>query len=243
MITKNEESQIERCLSSVPWAAEKIVVDSFSTDKTVEIAEKMGTKVYEEAWRGFGPQKAFATTKASHEWVLSLDADEALSPELSEEIQNQFRNLNSEAGYELNRRSFHLGRWITHESWYPDRQLRLFNKKHSQWSDSVLHEKIQTQKVLRLQGDILHWVFDGVSDQVIADDRYSTLGAEKLLQKGDQFSVLKMFVKPPIKFFECYFLKLGFLDGLPGFIIAIGASYYSIFLRYAKIWEKRMRSR
>lgn len=241
VITKNEEAQIERCLNSVPWASEKIVVDSYSTDKTVAIAEKLGAKVYQEAWRGFGPQKAFATSKATNDWILSLDADEALSPELSLEIQQRFQSLEETVGYELPRRSFHLGRWIYHGGWYPDRQLRLFHRQKSHWPDSALHEKVQAEKVERLDHDLLHWVFEGVSDQVITNDRYSTLGAEKLYAQGEKFPVLKMLIKPPIKFLECYLLKAGCLDGLPGLIIAVGASY-SIFLRYAKIWEKGLRS-
>jgi Glycosyltransferases involved in cell wall biogenesis len=241
-VTLNEEANIERCLRSVPFADDIVVVDSFSTDRTVELAEKMGARVFKEKWRGFGPQKAFATEQAKHEWVLSLDADEALSPELQEEILNSFATLDPEAGYKIPRRSFHMGRWIDHGGWYPDLQLRLFNKSQSQWNTADIHEKVETKKVLRLKKPILHWVFKSLSHQVVTNDRYSTLGAEQLRKKGKQFSFLKLLFKPISKFIETYIWKRGFMDGLPGFIIAVGASY-SIFLKFAKMWEMEMLER
>ncbi len=236
VITLNEESKIERCLKSVPFASELVVVDSFSQDKTVEVAQKCGARVVQEKWRGFGPQKAFATEIATHDWVLSLDADEALSPELAQEIYEKFSRLNPQAGYRLPRLSYHLGRWIRHGGWYPDYQMRLFNKKHSQWNTEPLHEKVVVQKVETLKNNLLHWVFSGISDQVKTNDRYSTLGAEQVIKSGKKFSYAKLLLKPFSKFVETYFWKLGFLDGLPGFIISIGAAY-SMFLRWAKIWE------
>jgi len=242
VVTLNEEANIERCLKSVPFATEIVVVDSFSTDRTVEIAQKMGARVIQEQWRGYGPQKAFAVSQATNEWILSLDADEALSPESQNEIQTKFATLNPEAGYELPRKSFHLGRWILHGGWYPDRQLRLFNCRHSQWSDNSLHEKVQVKHKERLEQPILHWVFDDLSDQVITNDKYSTLGAKSLAESGQSFSLLKLIFKPWGKFIECYFIKLGFLDGLPGFVIAVGAGY-SMFLRHAKLWEMQMKKR
>lgn len=240
VVTLNEEANIERCLRSVPFASDIVVVDSFSKDRTVEVAQNLGAHVIAEKWRGYGPQKAFAVSKAKNDWILSLDADEALSPELQKEILEKFATLNPEVGYEIPRRSFHLGRWINHGGWYPDAQLRLFNRQHSNWSDDALHEKVQVKSKERLKHDMLHWVFDDLSDQVIVNDKYSTLGAGNLDKAGKSFSILKLIFKPWIKFMECYFVKLGFLDGLPGFIIAVGAGY-SIFLRHAKLWELRMK--
>lgn len=236
VVTLNEEANIERCLLSVPFASDIVVVDSFSTDRTVEIAQKLGANVIQEKWRGFGPQKAFAVSKAKNDWVISLDADEALSPELQQEILAKFQSLNPEVGYEIPRRSYHLGRWINYGGWYPDKQLRLFNRQYSQWSEDALHEKVQVKSKGRLSSDMLHWVFKDLSQQVVTNDRYSTLGAQNLAKSGKRFSLLKLIIKPWVKFVECYFIKRGFLDGLPGFIIAVGAAY-SIFLRHAKLWE------
>lgn len=240
VVTLNEEANIERCIRSVPFASDVVVVDSFSKDRTVELAQKLGANVVQEKWRGYGPQKAFAVSKATSDWILSLDADEALSPELQAEIVERFATLKPETGYEFPRRSFHLGRWIHHGGWYPDAQLRLFHRQHSQWSQDALHEKVQVKSKERFQSDLLHWVFDDLSDQVITNDKYSSLGAGNLATSGKRFSLLKLILKPWTKFVECYFLKLGFLDGLPGFIIAVGAGY-SIFLRHAKLWELQKR--
>lgn len=236
VITFNEEANIERCLKSVPFASECVVVDSFSGDKTVALAQACGARVVQEKWRGFGAQKKFATELAQNPWILSLDADEALSPELAAEIEQLFGQLDPLAGYLTPRRSFHLGRWIKYGGWYPDYQLKLFNKDHAQWSEAEVHESIQVQKKHKLKGDVLHWVFDSLSDQVVTNDRYSSLGARQLYQEGKRFSYLKLFFKPFGKFVETYIVKQGFRDGLPGFIIAIGAAY-SLFLKFAKLWE------
>jgi glycosyltransferase involved in cell wall biosynthesis len=239
VITMNEEANIERCLNSVPFASDVVVVDSFSTDRTVEIAKKLGAEVHSEKWRGYGPQKSFAVNRAKFDWVISLDADEALSPQLQQEILTKFETFREEVGYEVPRLSWHLGRWILHGGWYPDYQLRVFHRLHSNWTDAALHEKVEVKTKVRLEHPILHWVFDSLSDQVQTNDRYSTLGAEKLQSTGKKFSLAKLIFKPWSKFIECYFIKLGFLDGLPGLVIAVGAGY-SIFLRHAKLWELQM---
>ena len=236
VITLNEEANIERCIRSVPFVDDVIVVDSYSTDRTKEIAEKCGARVLQEKWRGFGPQKAFATENAKNSWVLSLDADEALSPELAKEILEKFSSLDPEAGYLVPRKSFHLGRWIMHGGWYPDFQLKLFNKDKSRWNSASLHEKVQVKKELKLNSPVLHWVFKDLSHQVITNDRYSTLGMNQLEAQGKKFSYFKLFTKPPTKFIETYIFKGGILDGMPGFIISVGAAY-SVFLKYAKHWE------
>ncbi|MGZ3771306.1 MAG: glycosyltransferase family 2 protein [Bdellovibrio sp.] len=236
IITLNEENHIERCIRSAPFVDDVVVVDSFSTDRTVEIAEKCGARVFKEHWRGFGPQKAFAAEQALNAWVISLDADEALSPELAEEIVRSFSGFDSEAGYLVSRKSYHLGRWINHGGWYPDYQLRLFNKNNSQWNTAALHEKVEVKKQLKLKHDLLHYVFDSLSDQVITNDRYSSLGAKQLTESRKKFSILKLIFKPISKFVETYVFKCGFLDGLPGFIISVGAAY-SVFLKFAKLWE------
>ncbi len=236
VIALNEEAHLERCLKSVPFAGEILVVDSFSSDRTVEIAKRCGARVIQEKWRGFGAQKAFATEQATHDWILSLDADEALSPELANEIAQKLENLRPEVGYRLPRLSYHLGRWIRHGGWYPDYQLRLFHRRYARWSTSALHEKVEVQEEGFLENDLLHWVFDDISDQVRTNDNYSSLGARERFEQGQKFSLTKLILKPFVKFLETYFWKAGFRDGLPGFIIAIGAAY-SIFLRWGKLWE------
>lgn len=236
VITLNEEANLERCLKSVPFAAEKIVVDSFSTDRTVEIAKACGATVVQEKWRGYGAQKAFATGLAKNDWVLSLDADEALSPELEKELLEKFATLNPEVGYRVPRLSFHMNRWIRHGGWFPDFQLRLFHRKHSRWQEVSLHEKVEAKCTENFQSHMLHWVFKDISDQVRTNDKYSSVGAEDLRRRGKKFSLFNLLTKPPVKFIENYFWKQGFRDGLPGFIIAMGSSY-SIFLRWSKLWE------
>lgn len=236
IITLNEEANIQRCIQSVPFADDIVVVDSFSSDRTVEFAKAQGARVFEEKWKGFGPQKAFATEMAKNPWVLSLDADEALSPELCEEIVQKFSSLDPEAGYLFPRRSFHMGQWILRGGWYPDYQLKLFNKSFSRWNSAKLHEKVEVKRELKVKHDLLHFVFRDLSHQVLTNDRYSNLGARQMFEAGKKFSLYRLLVKPPTKFVETYFFKAGILDGVPGFVISIGAAY-SVFLKHAKLWE------
>lgn len=157
----NEEANVERCLKSVPFASEIIIVDSGSQDKTTLIATQLGARVYQEAWRGFGPTKRRGVDLASQDWILSLDADEALSVELAQEVFQLFKRGQQDQhhGYRMPRLSFHLGQWIRFGGWYPDYQLRLFNKKYANWSDSPVHEKVICSKVGVLNKNILHYVF------------------------------------------------------------------------------------
>jgi glycosyltransferase involved in cell wall biosynthesis len=240
VITKNEEENIERCLRSVPFAGDVVVVDSFSSDRTVERAKALGARVFQESWRGFGPQKQFGVSQAKHDWILSLDADEALSPELAKELHARFANLDAQTGYRLPRRSFHLGRWILHGGWTPDRQLRLFNRSSSKWNEDGIHESVKSPKVESFRSPILHWVFRDLSHQVVTNDRYSGLQAEALDSQTQKFSIFRLVTKPWVKFMETYFWKRGFLDGLPGFIISVSAAY-SVFLKHAKLWERQQK--
>jgi glycosyltransferase involved in cell wall biosynthesis len=236
IVTLNEEKNISRCIGSVPFASEIIVIDSFSQDKTCEIARSLGAKIHQEKWRGYGGQKAFAAEKAAHDWVLNLDADEAVSPELADKIRADFNNLDPETGYLIPRRSYYLGRWIDYGGWYPDYQKRLFHRRHSHWDGAPIHEKVISPKEQKWKDDLYHYVFDNISEQVSTNNRYSTLQAEKHHREGKKFSILKLIVKPWTKFIETYFFKRGFMDGLPGFIISVGAAY-SVFIRWAKLWE------
>ncbi len=235
VITLNEEQNIARCIQSVPWAAEVIVVDSGSQDKTIEIAKSFGAKVVQQEFLGFRKQKQLATDLAQNDWVLSLDADEALSPKLSQEILDNFDHLTKD-GYFMPRLSFHLGKWIRHGGWYPDLQLRLFNKNKCQWVGGQVHEKVECKNAGYFKNDIHHFVFRDLAHQVQTNNRYSTLGAQELFQQKKRYSFFKLILKPVSKFIETYILKLGFLDGHAGFVISIGAAY-SVFLKFAKLRE------
>ena len=236
IITLNEEHNIERCIRSVPFAQDVMVLDSGSSDRTLEIAKKLGARVKVEPWRGYQKQKMRVTALALNDWVLSLDADEALSVEAQKEILVAWENGLHEDGYEFPRLSYHMGRWIRHGGWYPDLQLRFFNRQKATWSPGHVHERVITQKVGRFKSPLYHWVFQDLADQVNTNNEYSSLGALDLLQKKKSFSLFKLLTKPLSKFLETYFWKRGFLDGLPGLVIAVGAAY-SVFLKHAKHWE------
>ena len=239
IITKNEEHNLERCIRSVPFADEVVVMDSGSTDQTVSLAETLGARVIQQEWLGFEKQKQKVTDAAKNKWVLNLDADEALSLELQSEIQTLLNSEINKDAFEIPRLAWHLGRWIRHGGWYPDFQKRLYNKTTARWGGGELHESVQAKNVGRLKHNIHHFVFSSLSHQVTTNDRYSTLGAEKMIRQGRGSSILPLIFRPIGKFIECYFLKRGFLDGRAGLIIAVGAAY-SLFLRYSKVWESQI---
>lgn len=245
IIALNEESGIARCIESAPWVDEVILVDSGSSDATCEIAKKLGAKVTVEKWRGYQQQKTFACSLASHNWILSLDADEALSPELSLTLRNLAEGIltppfvfdfEKNDGIEFSRLSFNLGRWIRYGGWYPDWQLRFFDRTRASWQARHVHERVVAQNYVRLEQAILHWPFDSHAEQISTNNRYSSLGAQDLFERGKKFSFFKLVTKPISKFIETYLIKRGFLDGMPGFIISVGAAY-SVFLKFAKLWE------
>jgi glycosyltransferase involved in cell wall biosynthesis len=240
IITLNEQANIERCIRSVPFAEDIVVLDSGSEDRTIEIAKSLGARVFIEPFRGYQKQKVRATSLARFPWVVSLDADEALGEAAQAEIKELLEKPLEFDAYEFPRLSFHLGRWIRHGGWYPDRQIRFFNKERCQWREGHLHERVKAEKVQRMKHPILHWVFKDLSDQVATNNEYSTLGSRDLMARGDRFSLLKLIFKPVSKFVETYILKRGFKDGMPGFIISVGAAY-SMFLKHAKLWEQQQK--
>ena len=239
IICLDEAENIERCIRSVPFADEVVVIDSGSKDATVEIASRLGAKVFTETWLGFRDTKQLATDRCRNEWVLSLDADEALGPEAQAEVKALLASaqLESQDGYDFPRLTWNLGRWIRHGGWYPDRQLRLFHRKRASWKGGDhVHERVEAARVGHLSAPIQHWPFATHSEQVATNNRYSGLGARELQAKGKRFSIFKLVFKPISKFIETYFVKRGFLDGLPGFVISVGAAY-SVFLKWIKLWE------
>ena len=236
LITLNEAANLQRCLQSVPFVDEIVVLDSGSQDGTRELAQRLGATVHQEAWRGFGPQKQRAVELAKNDWVLCLDADEELSSALAEEIVARFAGLDPQVAYGFSRLSFYLGRWIRHGGWYPDPQYRLFHRQHAQWSLDPIHESVQAAQKQKLAGDLHHYVFRDIQHHLATNNRYSTLQAEQAVRQGRRFSQWRYLLKPLVKFFECYIFKAGFLDGAAGFFIAVNAGV-SVFWRWAKIRE------
>jgi glycosyltransferase involved in cell wall biosynthesis len=243
VITLNEEKNIARCLQSLSWVDEILVVDSGSTDQTKAIAEKMGAKVLHHAWQGYGQQKNWAMQQVKHSWVLFLDADEELGPGLRQEIEAFLANPQKHWGLEFPRRSWFLGRWIMHGGWYPNILTRLAHRDHSRWTEPAVHESLRVDGDVALaKSDILHYTFRDVGENVATNIRYSRLGAKLARERGEKSSLLRVIFRPIGKFFETYFWKMGFLDGFPGFVISVNAAH-SIFMKYVELWcEKDSRN-
>jgi glycosyltransferase involved in cell wall biosynthesis len=240
IITLNEESNLPRTLASLKWAEEVIVVDSGSTDRTVEIAKQFGAKTLHNSWRGYGQQKNFAQRQATHNWVLNIDADEVVSPELAQEIRQTVESAPAFYGFQMPRKTFYLGRWIKHGGWYPNYLVRLSDKRFAAWTEPSVHEELQVKgEVGRLQEPILHYAFSSIQDQILTNLRFSTLGSQDLKRIGQRPSLRKLIFKPIGKFFETYLLKGGFRDGLAGLIISVNAAH-SMFLKYAYLLEARI---
>lgn len=238
IICFNEERNIRRCLESATWADEIVVVDSMSQDKTVEIAREYTDKVYQKAWHGYVEQKNFAISKARGNWILSVDADEEITATLRKEILTETAKVGAKDGYRIPRHSFYQGRWINHSGYYPDRQLRLFRRERGNWTGGRVHEKVDIQgDIGDLKKDLLHYPYKGViSGQLQTVNSFSSLMAEDMYERGKRYHISLLLLRPAFKFFEVYLLKLGFLDGLAGFIIAI-TSAYAMFVRYVKLRE------
>lgn len=242
VITYNEEANIEAALRSLEGiAAEIIVVDSHSTDLTVKIARRYTPKVFLRKWTNYSDQKNYADGLAEHPWILSLDADERLSPELREEIRAMATDEPACAGFSMPRRVFYLGRWIKHSGWYPDRKIRLFRRDRARWEGAYVHEDLAVDgEIRRLRGDILHLTYRNIADHLTRINVFSDLGAQKLYAQGKKGRLGHLLLVPPGRFIKSYLLRLGFLDGFAGLVIAVLNSY-SIFVRYAKlreIWKK-----
>lgn len=236
IITFNEEHDLPRCLKNLDFVQEVIVVDSGSTDRTVEVAKQLGAKVIHEPWHGYGAQKNFAMKQAKGPWVLNIDADEVITPELRNEILEEIRTPNA-FGYAIARKTFYMGRWIRYGGWYPNYVTRLVRKEDSHWTEPNVHEElIAVGDLKRLKNPMLHYTFSDIADQVRTNMRYAKQGALDLKAKGVRPSYLRLLFKPLAKFVETYVAKFGFLDGLPGFIISVNAAH-SMFLKHAYLFE------
>lgn len=240
IIAFNEEDKIADAVRSVKWADEIIVVDSESTDATREIAESLGAKVIVRPWPGFSAQKQFGVDAAANDWIFSLDADERATDELRDEIVAL--GVPEAAGYTIPRLSYYMGRPIRHGNWYPDRQLRLFDRRKAKWKDVVIHESVEVNAggaVGKLNSDILHYTFEGVRHHAdMIANRYAPLSAAEMHAKGRKASIAQIVFAGPVAFITTYIFKFGFLDGLPGFCIAFFAAYNS-FLKYLLLREMR----
>jgi glycosyltransferase involved in cell wall biosynthesis len=221
-----------------------IVVDALSQDRTREIAKEFTASLHERPWTGYVDQKNFAMSKASSDWVLSLDADEQISDALREEILNTVANPAAKDGYRIPRRSFYQGKWIRFSGFYPDRQLRLFRRGKGYWIGGRIHELLKIQgPVGDLKKDLFHYPYQGtLSGQILTLDRYADLYAQDMYEKGKRYRTSALLLRPLFKFLEVYFWKLGFMDGLPGVIIAATSSY-GMFVRYVKLREIENRSK
>lgn len=235
----NEEQGIRRCLDSVKWADEIVVVDSFSDDKTAEISREYTDRVYQHRWLGYIGQKNLIKDLASHEWILFIDADEEVSPKLRDAILEEFESGNSRNynGYQFPRLVWYLGRWIRHGDWYPDMKLRLFRKEKGRCSGQEPHDRIELDgPVKTIKADLFHYTYSDIADQVRTSNRFSSITAESHRLKGRSFRMIDLLFRPTFKFFRYYILKLGFLDGMAGLIIAVNTAY-TVFVKYAKLWE------
>jgi len=241
IISKNAATQIGACIDSVRFAEEVLVVDSGSEDATRAIADVRGCRVIEKEWLGFGQQKQFAVTQARFDWVLCLDVDERVTPALEASIRREMAAPGTQA-YRMARRNRFLGKWLSHGEGYPDWSLRLFHRQHASWSNDPVHEAvITTVNVGSLHGDLLHDSAEDVTTYLQKQNRYSSLHAEALFQQGVRAGYAKLFLSPLARFIKFYVVRLGFLDGGPGFAhVAVGC--FAAFAKYAKLIELEIKS-
>ena len=241
LVVHNAAAQLPACLASVPFADEIVVVDSGSSDGTAACAEQHGARVVQRDWMGFGRQKQFAVAQARNDWVLCLDADERLSPDLATSIRAALDSPVAPV-YRMRRCNRFLGRWLRHGEGYPDWSARLFDRRNAAWSDEPVHEKVlYAVSPGSLDGDLLHESAEDLGNYLQKQNRYSTLAAQQLFEQGQSAGALQLVLSPLVRFMKFYVLRLGFLDGVPGFVhTSIGC--VASFMKYAKLIElQRMR--
>ncbi len=234
----NEEDKIAACLASLEWCDEIVVVDSFSRDKTFEISKQYTPHVYQHAWEGYIAQKNYIRSLARFPWILFVDADEVVSQELRAEIEAEFsRDPGETVGYRFPRMVFYLGKWIRHGAWYPDIKLRLFRKDRGHSEGQEPHDRVVVDgPVKTLTAPLYHFTYDDLADHILTLNRFSSISAKEKFARGDKFRWSDLFFRPPFRFLKSYVMKLGFLDGRQGFIIAL-MSAFGVFVKYAKLME------
>ena len=244
IITRNEAAHIEACLASVAWADERLVVDSGSSDETVALAERAGARVIARDWPGYAAQKNFAASEARHDWILSVDADERVTPPLAREIRDLLDQPvpPAAAGYRIPRLTWHLGRWLRSTDWYPDPQLRLYDRRRGRWKPRRVHESVELdEEPGRLVHHLEHYAYRDLAHHLDTMNRYTTLAAEDMYEAGRRASAVDLLIHPAAAFARNYLLKGGLSDGAAGFIVsAMNAQY--VFLKMAKLWEKGRRA-
>ena len=239
VIAYNEEHRLAPCLESVAWADERlVVVDERTRDATEAIARQLGARAVRHPYEGNVQQKNFALSQAKHDWVLALDADEAVSPALARELYELLARDEALAdGYEINRITHHLGRWIRHGDYHPDWQLRLFRRARGSWRGLNPHGRVWVEgRVGRLRGSLEHRSYTGLADQVDRIQSFSGIQARALYAAGRRARAADLFLRPPARFLRAYLWKQGFRDGLPGLVVAVATAFH-VFLKYAKLWE------
>lgn len=245
VLTCNDEAILARCLASLGFAAEIIVVvDAKSSDGSEKIAREFTQRVEVHAYRGDIEQKSLAVDLARHDWVLIVDSDEVVTPQLTRALRRFFDTRAQDAqvgGAKLNRLTFHLGRWLRHGDFYPDWTLRLFRKARARWVGQNPHGRIEVEgRVERLEGDLEHYSYHDLADQIERIQRFSEAAANAMAEAGRRVSLADLVLRPPARFVRAYLLKQGFRDGVPGFIVAAATAFH-VFLKYAKLWERERR--
>jgi glycosyltransferase involved in cell wall biosynthesis len=241
IITLNESANIAAALESVRWADEIVVVDAESTDDTAAIARRHTERVIVRPWPGYVAQKNFAASQASHDWIFSLDADERVTPELAAEIRALVDAGPPCAGYRVPRVNHFLGRWVRSTDWYPDYQLRLYDRRRARWAGRYVHESVRADgDVGRLRTDLQHFSFADVSQHVRTIDRYSSLAARQMFEDGRRSGPLRIVAHTDAAFLRNYLLRGGFRDGTVGLIVSLLNSYY-VALKFVKLWEMERR--
>ena len=237
VITLNEERNIAACLEGVRWADEIILIDSGSKDATVAIAGRIGAKIFVQPWKGFAEAKTFAVSQSRNNWILWVDADERVPRELANEIQDLLKNHTLKPAYSVARRAYFLGRWMRHSGWYPGRVPRLFDKNLATFSSVAVHEGLEVRgEVGELHNDLLHFTDPNLYHYIQKFNRYTSLASDEAFKTGKRFRLLDVLLRPPWLFFKMYFVRLGFLDGVQGLILALLSSAY-VFTKYSKLWE------
>lgn len=236
IISYNEENKIEDCLQSLQGVVDEIIlVDSLSDDKTVEIARKYTDRIYDQKFLGYVEQKKLAMSKAHNDWVLNLDCDERLSDDLKSSILTAKANLDKADAYQMARRTFYVYRWLNY-CWYPDKKVRLFNRRKAKWGgvNPHGHVEVDTKNIIKLNGDIYHYSFDTISDHLQTIDKFTEIGALEIVKKGKRVTMLAPFTHASWTFIRLYILRRGFLDGFAGIIVAF-LSFMHVFIKYCKV--------
>ena len=239
IMTYNEEENIRRCLESVSWCDEIVVVDSFSTDNTLAICRRIYRPGHQHEWHGYIGQRNLIRTLATHDWILFLDADEEISPRIARcaDARNSNPATASMSGYEFPRQVYYLGKWIRHGSWYPDIKLRLFRKDRGRSGGVEPHDQVIVDgPVKRMAHPIWHYTYRDIADHINTMNRFSTISARALYDKGRRFSWIDFMFRPAWRFFKGYFLRSGWLDGKRGIIIAT-INAFGVSMKYAKLWS------